>query len=189
MPGLPVVRVRRIEIIRIRPRWRRQLSGSSPRRLANHSMPRPLAWCRSRRSNGEGELHRQAGKRRLRRPCRRLDVSCGPRRLPLFIVSEAQGSAAVRAHWVLVPPGTIADARRSIAVRLTGVSAKGPSQAPVEALWSSTARSWRCIVPATGWIADVQGQATACKPPGQRVAARWCVQPVRECQRENRPHL
>jgi len=40
----------------------------------------------------------------------------------------------------------------------------------VESLWSSTARSWRCIVPATGWLAEVHGQPTACKPPGHRVA-------------------
>lgn len=90
---------------------------------------------------------------------------------PTFIiVGTAQGAAAIRAHWGLVPPGTKADARRSTAIGLTGVPTKVLRQAPVEALWSSTARSWRCIVPVTGWIADVQGQATACKPPGQRVA-------------------
>lgn len=87
-----------------------------------------------------------------------------------IVVGTAQGAAALRTHWGLVPPGTKADARRSTATGLAGVSAKILRQAPVEALWSSTARSWRCIVPASGWIADVQGQATACKPPGQRIA-------------------
>jgi putative SOS response-associated peptidase YedK len=90
---------------------------------------------------------------------------------PAFIVvATAQGPTALRAHWGLVPPGVKADARRATAVRLTGLPSKRVGQAPTDALWSSTARSWRCLVAATGWLADVQGQPTACKPSASRVA-------------------
>lgn len=87
-----------------------------------------------------------------------------------ILVGAAQGPAVVRAHWGLVPPGTKGEARRATAARLIGLPAKGLYQAPVEPLWSSTARSWRCLVPATGWLAEVQGQKTACKPGAHPVA-------------------
>lgn len=90
---------------------------------------------------------------------------------PAFVVvATAQGPAALRAHWGLVPPGVKADARRATAIQLTGLPSKRLTQAPTDALWSSTARSWRCLVAASGWLAEVQGQPTACKPPAPRVA-------------------
>ncbi|MBL8297899.1 MAG: hypothetical protein JNN30_06055 [Rhodanobacteraceae bacterium] len=63
-----------------------------------------------------------------------------------------------------------ADARRATAIQLTGLPSKRLTQVPTDALWSSTARSWRCLVAASGWLAEVQGQPTACKPPAPRVA-------------------
>jgi putative SOS response-associated peptidase YedK len=90
---------------------------------------------------------------------------------PAFIVvATAQGPTVLRAHWGLVPPGVKAEARRATATQLTGLPSKRVGQAPTNALWNSTARSWRCLVAATGWLADVQGQPTACKPTMPRVA-------------------
>lgn len=86
------------------------------------------------------------------------------------LAGAAQGPAVVRAHWGLVPPGTKGEVRRATAARWIGLPVKGLTQAPVEPLWSSTARSWRCLVPATGWLAEVQGRPTACKPPSHPVA-------------------
>ncbi len=53
--------------------------------------------------------------------------------------------------------------------------AKGLTHTPFESLWSSTARSWRCLVPATGWLAEVQCLPTACKPLAHPVALAGVV--------------
>lgn len=69
--------------------------------------------------------------------------------------------------------GAAANERRSPAGHGGAVdrfAGEGAHQAPVEPLWSSTARSWRCLVSATGWLAAVQGRPTACKPPAHPVA-------------------
>ncbi|TDR38582.1 SOS response associated peptidase (SRAP) [Tahibacter aquaticus] len=87
-----------------------------------------------------------------------------------ILVGAAQGPAVVRADWGLVPPGTKGEARRATAVRWIGLPAKRLTHAPFESLWASTARSWRCLVTATGWLAEVQGLPTACKPPAHPVA-------------------
>lgn len=97
-------------------------------------------------------------------PKRRIVRPLGP--API-IVSSSRGPVLIRAHWGFVPPGVKPEARREVARRSALVKAGDLNRGALREAWTDAKRSWRCLVPATGWLAEVLGVPTACRPEGQ----------------------